>query len=329
MSKRLPTPSFAGSDELALDQGNGRNPVGLICAANEARFTSGFYSEQLTGYTVGWRDPENIDAILQRLFPEVMVGRRFDFKKALNSEAFLSETDDLRPIGAPFKRVEYKGTSASDKTYNRGLTVAIDHDETDDVESLVTLSVDRLLQRLKRNSLRRGLAILDGADHAEGNTAFKSDTNPDGLLRAIARLSADTTGVYPNVYAIGELAWHYRLDAYEAATRLNQNRAAFTPEQLAQYLGADVVQIVKARYQSTATAKAATLGARVYAYLALQGASKDDPSAVKRFVSSARGGLKYGVYRQDFEKFTEVSVECYENIVVTGIGVESIDVTTS
>jgi hypothetical protein len=71
------------------------------------------------------------------------------------------------------------------------------------------------------------------------------------------------------------------------------------------------------------------LAARIYAYLAIQGAGKDDPSAVKRFTSSARGGLKYGVYREDHEKFTDVSVEFYENIVATGSGVESIVVTNS
>ena len=330
MHKKL-VPSIAEFDApLGVDLGPGSNRPGIVCAANEARFTAGHYSEQLTGFTVGWRDPENIDQVLQRLFPEVMVGRRFDFKKAVNAQAFLSETDDLRPIGSPFKKVEYTGTSASDKTHNRGLTIAIDHDEFDDVEAEVTRSVDRLLQRLKRNALRRGLTLLDTLDHAGGNTAFKVDTNPDGLIRAMAKLSADTSGSFPNVYAIGELAWTYRLDAYEAPARVNgQNRANFTPEQLAAYLNADVVQVVKARYQSTATVKAAILSARIYAYLAIQGAGKDDPSAIKRFTSSARGGQKYGVYREDHEKFTDVSVELYENIVGTGVGVESIDATNA
>lgn len=312
---------------LGEDLGAGRNPVGLVCAANEARFTSGHYSEQLTGYTVGWRDPENIDQLLQRLFPEVVVARRFDFKKANNAEAFLSETDDLRPIGSPFKKVEYTGTSASSKTLNRGLTISIDHDECDDLEAEIARKLDWLLQRLKRNSLRRGFTLLDTLDHAGGNTAFTAATNPDGLLRAMGKLSADTTGIYPNVYACGELAWHYRLDAYEAATREQGNaRAGFTPEQIASYLMADVFQVVKARYQSSATVKAAVLSARIYAYLAMQGAGKDDPSAVKRFISSTRAGQKYGVYRVDHEKTTDLSVECYENIVGTGIGVESIDV---
>ena len=311
---------------LGEDRGPGLNPSGLVCAANEARFTSGHYSEQLTGYTVGWRDPENIDRLLQRLFPRVPVGRRFDFKKANNAEAFLSETDDLRPIGSPFKKVEYTGTSATGKTHNRGLTLTIDHDDSDDLEGAVTLGVDMLLQRLKRNSLRRGFALLDTLDTAAGNKAFTVATNPDGEIRAIAKLGADATGVYPNVFAIGELAWHYRLDAYEAPARVNgQNRAAFTPEQLAAYLMADVVEVVKARYQSTATAKAAVLSARIYAYLAVQGVSKDDPSAVKRFASSARGGQEFGVYRVDHEKTTDVSVELYENITGTGIGVQSLD----
>lgn len=330
MSKKLIAPKFDLEAPLGKDLGPGMNPSGIICAANEARFTSGHYSEQLTGFTVGWKDPENIDLLLQRLFPEVPVGRRFDFKKAENAQAFLSETDDIRPIGSPFKRVEYTGTSASSKTHNRGLTLAVDHDDCDDLEAEVARTVERLMQRIKRNSLRRGVALLDSADHAGGNTAFTAATNPDGLLRAMGKTSADATGIYPNVYAIGELAWHYRLDAYEAPTRVNgQNRANYTKEQLAQYLGADVVEVVKARYQSTATVKAAVLSARIYAYLAVQGAGKDDPSAVKRFVSSARGGQKYGVYRVDHEKCTDVSVECYENNVATGSGIESIDATNA
>lgn len=326
MSKNnVASPAFDLDMPLGVDRGPGNNPAGLICAANESRFTAGHYSEQLTGYTVGWRDPENIDQILQRLFPEVMVGRRFDFKKAENAEAFLSETDDLRPIGSPFKRVEYTGESASGKTLNRGLTIRIDHDEIDDVEAEVTRAVDRLMQRCKRNSLRRGMTLLDSLDVAGGAKVWNANGNPDGDLRAMGKASADVCGIYPNVYAIGEAAWHLRLDAYEAAARLNQNRATYTPEQLASYLLADVVQIVKARYQTTKVAKGAILGARVYAYLAIQGAGKDDPSAVKRFISSARGGQRFGVYREDEEKFTDVSVEYYENVIGTGIGVQSID----
>lgn len=328
MKSPLIVPSF--EVPLGLDAGPNSNPVGLVCAANESRFTSANYSEALTALTIGWEDPENIDALLEALFPEVVTPRRFDFKKAKNAEAFLSEIDDIRAIGSPFKRVEYSGEEASSKTLNKGLTVRIDHDACDDLEAEVTTTVGRLQQRLARNELRRGFALLDSADHAGGNKAFKADTNPDGLIREMARTSADTTGMFPNTFAIGELAWHYRLDAYEAPARVNgQNRANLTPAQLAQYLGADVCEVVKARYQSSATAKTAILSARIYAYLAVKGASKDEPSAVKRFRSACRGGQKVAVYRQEYEKFTDVSVEHYSNIVATGIGIESIDATNA
>jgi hypothetical protein len=337
MSKRNKVSPVAdlGADLLALaeDRGQFRNPHGLICAANESRFVSGHYSEQLTGLTVGWKDMENLEALLDRLFPMVMVSRRFDFKKANNAEAFLSEVDDIRAIGQKqFKSVQYTGTEATSKTLNKGLTISIDHDQTDDLEAEVASSISRLQARLVRNDLRRGFTLLDTLDTAGGNKEFDVDTNPDGHIRAMLVASADVTGLYPNVVTIGEGAWHKRLDAYEGATRENgAGHAAWTPAQLAAYLMADVVEVVKARYQSSLTAKGNVTGAtnRIYAYLASQGISKDDPSAVKRFVSSSRGGGRWGVYRVEHEKCTDVSVEHYSNIVGTGIGVASIDAITT
>ena len=129
------------------------------------------------------------------------------------------------------------------RTFNRGLTVSIDHDECDDLEAEVALTVGRLQQRLRRNSLRRGLALLDASDVAVGAKVWSGSTNPDGDLRAMGIASANVTGIFPNVYAIAEAAWHLRLDAYEAAARVNQNRASQTPALLAQYLGADVVEL--------------------------------------------------------------------------------------
>lgn len=314
---------------LGRDLGPGMNPAGLICAANESRFVGTHYQEGLTGFTVGWTDRENLIAQRESMFPEVVTSRRFEFKKALNAEAYLTETDDERPIGAPFKRVEYKSESVESKTKNHGLTVRIDHDETDDLEGEVRRTIDRLLGRTTRNSFRRGVALLEANDVNSAEIWGATD-NPDGDLRTMGRASADVTGVWPNVWAMGELAWHFRLNAYEDSARDNGGqRAMLSREQLAQYLGADRVEVVKARYQSTATVKAVQILAVVYAYLAIQGASKDDPTAVKRFISMARGGGNYGVYRQDREKYTDVSLEYYERLVLTGIGIESRTITES
>src|SRR4051812_7605082 len=89
-----------------MGRDNGAIQPGEVYLANESRFNAAFFSEPLTVYATGWRDPNNLEALLDFLAPPVQVGRRFEYKKADNTEAFLSEADDQRAIGADFKRVE-------------------------------------------------------------------------------------------------------------------------------------------------------------------------------------------------------------------------------
>jgi len=302
---------------LAADQGVGQNPRGVIVAANESRFASTFYSEPLTAYTVGWRDPENLETLLETLAPAVPVGRRFEYKLADNAQAFLSESDDVRAIGSSFKKVEYAGTSANEKTLNKGLTMCVDHD--DEVgDGWREMYVGRLMQRLLRNEVRRATALLLAAATSASKT-WNSSANPDGDVRAMRIAGADSTGITGNTIVFGEAAWELRLDAYEAAANTSSyagRAAAMTKEQLAAKLGADRVEVVKARYQSTATAKANVLGSYVLGYFAVPGVGKDDPSHVKRFVTPTAGG-KFRVYVMEHEKTTDITVEHYSNIVIT------------
>jgi hypothetical protein len=313
---------------LHADAGVGQNPAGRICAANESRFTSSHYSDPLTAYTVGWRDPENLDALLDHLFPAVPVGRRFEFKQADNDEAFLSETDDVRAIGASFKRVEYRGSSVNEKTFNKGLTIRVDHD--DEVgDGWRETYVQMLLQRLLRNELRRGLALIDAAS-TNTSATWNSSANPDGDVRTALKAGADASGIWPNTVLFGEAAWNLRLDAYEAQNTPYAGRAAAMSKlELAQKYMVDTVEVLKTRYQSAAAAKSGMLGLAAYGYYALPGLTKDDPSNVKRFLTPARGG-KYGVYVMEHEKFTDISVEMYSNIVITSTrGIRKLTVAAS
>ncbi|MEK9752265.1 MAG: hypothetical protein VW338_03510, partial [Rhodospirillaceae bacterium] len=231
-STSIAAAAVAGSHLLGLndlpilnDEGTGRNPSGRVCASNESRFQSTFFSEPLTAYCVGWRDPENLDQLVQDLFPEVQVGRRFEFKKATNAEAFLSELeDDHRAIGSAFKQVEFTGTTVNEKTHNKGLTIRVDHDDEvgDDWRERYT---QMLLQRLMRNELRRGLALVDAAGTNQAKT-WNSSANPDGDVRNALSLSADGAGVRANTVVYGEGAWDKRLDVYEAQDTPFAGRAA-------------------------------------------------------------------------------------------------------
>ena len=299
------------------------NPSGIILAANEARFTSVNYSEPLTAYTVGWRDPESIDQILDRLFPAVEVGRRFEFKSADNSEAFLTETDDERAIGSPFKRVDSKGTSVNAKTANRGLTTRVDHDDVIG-DGWREQKTAWLIQRILRNELKRSVGILNDAASNVAKT-WGASSNPDGDIRAALKLGADASGIRPNIVLMGEAAADLRLDVYEAQNTPYAGRAAgMSQADMAQKFMVDLVEVLKARYQSSASAKTSVAASVVYGYLAFAGAQKDDPSNFKRFVTPTDSG-RFRVYVEEHAKFTDISVEHYSAPTITSsLGIRKI-----
>jgi hypothetical protein len=313
---------------LALDDGHQR--PGVICLANESRFTATNFSEPLTAYSVGWKDPSGLQAILDALFPQVTVGRRFEFKAAANSNEFLSEADDIRAIGAPFKRVEFTGTSVNQKTLNKGLTTRLDRDEEGSLPGAEEAAVARLLARLLRNDLRRGYALVIAAAN---NTAKTWDTtalkDPDMDVLAVIDSGGDKRGIDANLVVYGFTAWTKRLTAHRAQTVAGGVASAsiLRPEELAGFLGVDRVVVAKERYQSAAATKAKALGAAyILTYFAQANQGKDDPSNVKRFVTPTESGL-FRVYREEHAKWIDVSVEHYSNIVIAStLGIEMLTI---
>lgn len=300
------------------------NPAhGSVQVAHESRFNAAHFSEPLTAFSAGWKDPENLAELLEFVAPAVPVGRRFEFKKADNAQAFLSETDDIRAIGSAFKRVEYNGTSVNEKTLNKGLTLRVDHDEiiNDDWRERY---VQILIQRLYRNELRRAVTVLDQVasnTHCEWNNA----KNPDADLRKTLLKASSKSGIRPNRLLLGETAWDLRANAYEENE--NNRSAEMAPRDLARKLLVDDIRVMRARYQANAKDKAHIVGNTVYAYFAQEGATKDEPSNIKRFLTPCESNGPFRVYLEEHTKYTDLTVEHYSNIVVTSeIGIQKITV---
>ena len=309
-------------DLIPLD--DGRQNKGVVCLANESRFTSANFSEPLTAYSVGWADPDNLQALIDSLFPPVEAPRRFEFKRATNSEAFLSETDDVRAIGSPFKRVEFTGESVNEKTLNKGLTVRLDRDEI--VAGSEERAVGMLRARLLRNDLRRGVALVIAAAH-NTNKTWNTASDPDAdVLDAIA-LGGDKRGSDGDLLVYGTAAFQKRWKTFRAQNNAGAYASSqMSIDQVASQLGVRRGMISAARYQSTATAKARVLGSYVLSYSAPQGVSKDDPSNVKRFWTPTSAGV-VAVYREEFPKYIDISVEHYSNIVITStLGIEMLTI---
>lgn len=308
---------------MTIPADTGDLPHGEIHAANASRFAAAHLSQPLTRYSVGHLQQNSLLALLRSLVPEVPVARRFEFKKAENAEQFLAETEeDIRAIGASFKRVEYTGTTVQSKTFNKGLTVRIDHDEEDIEmpgwqERYVALLTDRLL----RGEILRAISILDGSDTNKARTwnpAASPLLNPFAHLRDSIQLGLKASGVKPNTVAFGGTAWMNLLDLVEAHDGAIGS-ANLTPEGVARRLGVQRVIIVEDVYQSAAAAKSFMLDQAVYTYFASQMATRDDPSNIKRFVTSA-GANPVRVYIREEDKWTDITVEHYSNIVATYTG---------
>jgi hypothetical protein len=310
--------AFLPNDYIPRDDGS--LLPGQLYLANESRFNSSFFSEPLTTYAVGWRDPNNIEETLDFLAPPIRVGRRFEFKQTDNSEVFLSEMDDTRAIGADFKRVEYKGSTVVDKTHNRGLTMRVDVDSVEALPGWREVYVSRLLQRLLRNELRRAVLAMSTAAAATArvwDTTAGKDPDSDILAEMIA--ASDSGGLPPNRILFGETAWNKRLLAHRAqATAGGYASAGLTTSELAGFLGVDGVRISRERYQSSATAKSKVTTDIVLLFLGQDEATVEDPTHGKRFWTPAESGGKYRVYEHQVSaKHVDLTVEHYSNTIVT------------
>lgn len=290
--------------------------LGTVCAANESRFSASHFSEALTAFSVGWKDPENTEGLLNFIAPAVQVGRRFEYKKSSNAENFFTEADDIRAIGSTFKRIDFSGSSVYSKTLNKGLTIRVDHDDIAG-NNWQERYVHMLLQRLYRNELIRVIEALDAHD-VESNKVWNATSNPDADLRDTLAAAADETGIYPNRILFGELAWFLRSDAYDSQSTARATRSSgLTTSELAQKLFVDDVRILKARYQASNTVKQRVLGNNLFLFYAQNEITKDEPSNIKRFITPTEDGNPFRVYVEENGKYTDITVEHYSAIAIT------------
>lgn len=306
--------------EMPNDAGMDNRP-GEIYIANDSRFVESNFSEPLTTYATGYRDPNNIEADLEFIAPSVQTPRRFEFAAATNAEEFLTETDDVRAIGSDFKRVEFTSSKVDSKTLNKGLTIRVDLDNVEGMPNWRQMYTGRLVRRLHRNELRRAVGLLSAAAtnvNKTWNTDAGKDPDQDVLDTIITATTA--SGIPLNRAAYGFQAWNRRLLSHRAQqTAGGFASSSLTEAQVAAYLGLPGgVQVLRERYQSTASLKAGVLESLVLLYMAEAAQTPEDPSNIKRFWSPCEGGQRMRVYEQRINsKMIDITVEHYSNIIVT------------
>lgn len=317
LANYLSLANMAGESAIAVDTGD--QLPGVICAANASRFTEDNFSQPLTTYAAGFRDPNNIEATLEFFAPMVEVdGELFEFAKADNAQEFYAEADDVRSRGADFKRIEYTEEKQTAKTQNKGLTMRVE--SKDWTAAKGQRAVAKLQRRLWRNELWRAIALLSAAATNDDKTWDASaGKDPDMDITTALIAAADASGIRPNRVGFGDTAWNKRWISHRAQDSAGGTASAsLTPDALASLLMVDQVLISKERRQSSASAKTQLLANLVLLFNAVTGGDDEDPSNIKRFVSPVEGGGRVRVYEQRVSaKLIDITVEHNSNIIVT------------
>lgn len=309
---------------------NADAPSGVIMAANDANFDQAHLSEPLTEYLVDYPDEEGLDVLLEQAFPSVPVGRSFSYRVHDDKESFqlALNDEDIREIGGDFAQVRRTGTQSDGRTDNKGLVMILDNDQGGEDPAVQQRAVANLRNRLLRTELYRGEALLEANDTAVTPNWGASNTaaDPDGDLVNSIDLSGDARGIDANTVLYGGSAWVTRFLSLGLGSNAARHQTRnLTPAQLAELVGVERLVKSKFRYQSSSTAKSKIVAGKVYAYYAKAGAMPDDPSNIKRFVSSVPGGGALRVYIEPRLKKTVVAVEHYSRLILTSsLGIRKI-----
>lgn len=294
--------------------------------ANETQFNQNYYSSELTQFANTSQGNEDIEKALNFAAPIVFVARRFEYKKIADNDTFYSESDDIRTIGSGFKHIDFNGETVQAKTFNKGLTVRVD---TDDIAGgdWEARYVYALKNRLCCNEYRRTIKAFVETIKAAQKKAKKQIVEPEAWAGEKAQPDADLRnailtarsdyGFSPNRLLFSEGAWYLRQNYYASQddTAGAHIAAELSREALAEKLLVENVQLIKQVHLGLQGKELE--GDEIFAFYAQNGLLKDEPSAVKRFVTPFDDGHLFRVYVEPHTKYTDITVEHYSNIVVT------------
>jgi len=286
--------------------------------------TESFFSQPLTDFAVDFNDDVDLDAELEFFAPGVEVTPRFEYSVHDSAEAFLSDgDDDERPSKADFKEIEETESKVNSATVNRGLQITLDMDKIRGRSDWEEHYVTKLTRRIKRNSLRRAIALLSAAATNTAKTwdvTAGKDPTQDVLLELIT--AANLSGIKPNRVGYGDTAFSKHLLSHRAQLSAGGfASSAMNLSELAALLGIEEALRSNARYTSSASAKAEILGNLVLMFNATAGVDTSDASNIKRFWSNGdpeEGGGRYQVYSARVSaKRHVIAVGQYEKQAIT------------
>lgn len=306
-------------DIVHVDAGPGSLSHGQIAMANASRFDSTFYNEPLTNYTVGGWDRDPLNELSEFYAPEVPVSDRFTYKRASHVDHFLrlKENEDIRAMGADFGKLDTgRMQDVEERLDEKGLVISVDKRDIEENPMAEEQATDRLRKILLRTEFARIIGLINAAA-VNADKTWGSSADPDQDVSAELLVAENTSGVRPNRVGYGSTAWSKRQAAFRAQDKAGSfASSSWTPGQLADFLGVELLAFNEARYRATASTLGTFIGNLVFMFLAESGVSKDDPSNIKRFVGNVDGG-RIAVYRHELARRVEIAVAHKSKVAIT------------
>lgn len=297
-------------------------PSGVVLAANDANFDSAHLNDPLNEFIADTPDEDGLDVLLEQACPSVPVGRAFSYRKHDSAQDFQAaiNDEDIREIGGDFPTIRPTGTQVEGRTHNKGFTVILDNDQGGEDQAVQQRWITNLRNRLLRTELFRVEALLEANDTALTPNwgGSNASADPDGNIMADIDLGGDDRGINSNTVLYGGSAWVKRFLSLGLGSNAARHQTRnLTPEQLRGLLMADRLMVANFRRQTAATTKGKIVGDKVFSYYTKAGATVNDASNIKRFVTPVQGGGAFRVYVEPVLKRTKITLEHYSLVALT------------
>jgi hypothetical protein len=318
MSKHFPPESIYALLAVSPEAARG----GGIALANESAFNNTFFSHPLTQYATGvLADLPKLTELLDFIAPAVPAPRRFEFRSHNKKDGWvtLENDEDVRALGGEFKRMRSTGELIQSKTLHKGLSALIDGDEIKDDPLVEERKVRNITSMLLRAEILRAYKLLAAAATVSSKTwSAAGGADADSDLLAALDSGGDEAGVNPNRVLFGMSAWQRRVKGLRAlASGAGATASALSPQHLSDWLGLDGALIARERCQLGSEKKPLISASAVLCFNALDNATGDDPSNVKRFVTNT-DGAGFRVFRREVASdLVEITVSHRSHIVLT------------
>ncbi|MCL1921987.1 MAG: hypothetical protein FWG50_13105 [Kiritimatiellaeota bacterium] len=293
---------------------------GQVALANESAFNNAFLSQPLTAYASGQGIAEDLQALLDYLAPQVTTARRFEYEVANDAANLAAEADDsdIRALGGVFKTITYNGQIVQSKTYSKGLTRRFDRDQLEDGSLTREEIVAFLKRRLLVGEIIRATALIraNTTEAAKTWSAAVSGAWADPDADVMAALAAISKNSPPNRLVYGRQTWARRFAALRSGDPGKAATALMAPDQLAALLNVESIRSSQEVYFSDAGTSNGIINPKhIYGFNGITGATRFDPSNLKRFVSHA-DGTPFQVFEQEVSSHViDITVSHYSNIV--------------